>query len=101
MGNLIKSTLAGGGPYLGSLAGAATRLPSGHPEAFFEAFANIYAAVFDDIVARAEGKYKPTFDTIYPNVADGVDGMNFITQAVASSQQGGAFLNLKHTLCRS
>jgi predicted dehydrogenase len=91
----------GGGPYLGSLAGAATRLPSGHPEAFFEAFANIYAAVFDDIVARAEGKYKPTFDTIYPNVADGVDGMNFITQAVASSQQGGAFLNLKHTLCRS
>src|SRR3989441_4503062 len=34
----------GGGPYLGKSAGECTRLPSGHPEAFLEAFANIYTA---------------------------------------------------------
>ena len=30
---------------------AACRLPSGHPEAFFEAFANVYRAAYDDMVA--------------------------------------------------
>jgi hypothetical protein len=34
------------------------------------------------------------------DVADGVDGMNFITQCVASSNEGGAWKPLKHPLCR-
>jgi hypothetical protein len=76
-------------------------LPSGHPEAFFEAFANIYSSVYDDIVKRATGKPFDGAASIYPNVMDGVDGMNFITQSVASSQQNGAWLSLKHPLCRS
>jgi predicted dehydrogenase len=93
-------TRAGGG-YLGPMAGAATRLPSGHPEAFFEAFANIYAGVFDDIVRRTAGQPFEKTDTVYPNVADGVDGMNFITQCVKSSAEGGHWVSLKHPLCRS
>ncbi|MFO0880136.1 MAG: Gfo/Idh/MocA family oxidoreductase [Gemmataceae bacterium] len=89
-----------GGPYLSATANASTRIPSGHPEAFLEAFANIYAAAYNDIVARASGS---TYggDTLYPNVADGVDGMNFITQCVASSNDNGAWKTLKHPLCRS
>jgi predicted dehydrogenase len=90
-----------GGPYLGKLASASTRLPSGHPEAFFEAFANVYVAVYDDIIKRAGGEKHEPRDTIYPNVFDGVDGMNFITQCVASSQDGGQWVNLKHPACRS
>ena len=39
-------------------------------------------------------------DTIYPNVNDGVEGMFFIQQSVASSQQDGAWLNLKHERAR-
>jgi len=39
--------------------------------------------------------------SLYPNVADGVDGMNFITQCVASSKQDGQWLALKHALCRA
>lgn len=77
------------------------RLPGGHPEAFFEAFANIYTAAYDDMIARAGGKKSAGTATLYPNVADGVDGMNFITQCVASSGQNGAWLPLKHPLCRS
>jgi hypothetical protein len=34
-------------------------------------------------------------------VADGVDGMNFITQCVASSHEGGGWKKLKHPLCRA
>lgn len=90
-----------GGPYLGKTAGDSTRIPSGHPEAFLEAFANIYTAAYNDMIARASGKKFDGSNTVYPNVADGVDGMNFITQSVASSRQNGAWLPLKHPLCRT
>jgi predicted dehydrogenase len=89
-----------GGPYLGKLAGESTRIPSGHPEAFLEAFANIYTAAYNDMVKRASNEKFDGANTIYPNVADGVDGMNFITQCVASSKEGGAWRSLKHPLCR-
>jgi predicted dehydrogenase len=90
-----------GGPYLGALAGASTRLPSGHPEAFFEAFANIYSAAYGDMVLRSSGQAFDGSHSLYPNVADGVDGMNFITQCVASSAEGGSWRSLRHPLCRS
>jgi predicted dehydrogenase len=79
---------------------AACRLPSGHPEAFFEAFGNIYRAAYDAMVARASGESFEKKNTVYPNVADGVEGMYFIQQCVASSQQNGAWLPLKHPLAR-
>src|SRR5687767_3116144 len=90
-----------GGPYLGKLAAASTRIPSGHPEGYLEAFANVYTAIYDDIVKRASGQKHETKDTLYPNVFDGVDGMNFITQCVASSKDGGAWKVLKHAACRA
>jgi hypothetical protein len=74
---------------------AACRLPSGHPEAFFEAFANIYASAFDAMIAANQGQTFERKNTIYPNVFDGVEGMLFIQQAVASSQQNGAWLSMK------
>jgi predicted dehydrogenase len=80
-------------PYMNGSGAGACRLPSGHPEAFFEAFANIYVSAFDAMVALAEGKSIERTDTIYPNVNDGVEGMLFIQQAVASSQQNGAWLD--------
>lgn len=90
-----------GGSYLSKVAGDSSRLPSGHPEAFFEAFANIYTAAYQDMAARAaEQKFDGT-NSLYPNVADGVDGMNFITQSVASAAEGGAWKSLKHPLCRA
>lgn len=90
----------GGGPYLGATAGRSTRIPAGHPEAFLEAFANVYTAVYDDIIVRATGKPHEGTNTLYPNVADGVDGMNFIERCVASSKAGGQWVSLAHPLCR-
>lgn len=89
-----------GGPYLSPLAAASARIPAGHPEAFLEAFANVYTAAFDDMVKRAESQPFDGANSLYPNVADGVDGMNFITQCVASSKENGHWLSLKHPLCR-
>jgi predicted dehydrogenase len=83
-------------PFMNDLGKAACRLPSGHPEAFFEAFANVYRGAYDDMIKRASGESFSLTDTVYPNIADGVDGMNFIQQCVASSQQDGAWLSLSH-----
>jgi predicted dehydrogenase len=89
-----------GGPYLSRVAADSSRLPAGHPEAFLEAFANVYGAAFDDVARRASGQPFVAEDSLYPNVADGVDGMNFITRCVESSRQGGAWVSLHHPLCR-
>lgn len=87
-------------PFMNESGKAACRLPSGHPEAFFEAFANIYRFAYDDMVKRSAGESFSQVETIYPNVADGVDGMNFIQQCVASSREQGQWLPLKHPLLR-
>jgi predicted dehydrogenase len=87
-------------PFLNESASAACRLPSGHPEGFFECFANVYRSAFDSMILRATGQEFPTVDTIYPNVNDGVEGMYFIQQCVASSEQGGAWLPAHHQRAR-
>ena len=87
-------------PFMNESGAAACRLPSGHPEAFFEAFANIYRSAYDAMADRALGKTIEKVDTVYPNVHDGVEGMYFIQQCVASSAENGAWLPLKHERAR-
>lgn len=89
-----------GAPYMNESGNAACRLPSGHPEAFFEAFANIYRSAYDAMIQRAAGEKFEKRDTIYPNVHDGVEGMYFIQQCVESSKQNAAWLPLKHARAR-
>ena len=50
-------------PFMNDAGKAACRLPSGHPEAFFEAFANVYRAAYDNMILRATGQKFPTVDT--------------------------------------
>ncbi len=87
-------------PYMNASGAAACRLPSGHPEAFFEAFANIYASAFDAMATRGGGGDIERRDTIYPNVYDGVEGMFFIQQCVNSSKQDAVWLPLTHPAAR-
>jgi predicted dehydrogenase len=99
-GQPAKVYTRAGGPYLSAAAAAATRIPSGHPEGYLEAFANIYRSAYDAMVERAEGKKFERVNTVYPNVNDGVEGMYFIEQCVASSKQNGAWLPLLHKRAR-
>lgn len=87
-------------PYLADMAKGSCRIPSGHPEGYLEAFANIYTAAYTDMAARASNQRFDAAKSLYPNVDDGVDGMNFITQCVASSKENGAWRPLKHAACR-
>ncbi len=99
-GEPVKVYTRNGGPYLGQAATAASRLPSGHPEAFFEAFANVYTAAYDAMVKKAAGEKVEMVNTVYPNVYDGVEGMLFITQCVASSKQNGHWVPFRHPKSR-
>lgn len=87
-------------PHMNASGRGACRLPSGHPEAFFEAFANIYAAAYDAMVEVSQNKSVERVNTLYPNVNDGVEGMYFIEQCVASSSQNGAWLPMNHPRAR-
>ncbi len=89
-----------GGPYLSPAAAAATRIPSGHPEGYLEAFANVYTAAFDAMAKRANKEKFETVNTVYPNIYDGVEGMLFITQCVESSKQNGGWLPFRHPKSR-
>ena len=65
---------------------AHTRLPAGHPEGYLEAFANIYRNFAKCVQARIAGKKPNKIHTDFPNVEDGVRGMQFIEKVVASSK---------------
>ncbi|MFM8903698.1 MAG: gfo/Idh/MocA family oxidoreductase, partial [Verrucomicrobiota bacterium] len=71
-----------------------TRTPFGHPEAFIEAFANIYRAAAEAITDRLEGRKAPKGGYDFPSIDDGVTGMAFIEAAVKSSKGNARWTKL-------
>lgn len=65
---------------------AATRLPSGHPEGYIEAFANIYKNVANCILADRKGEKAAHEYWDFPNIDDGVRGMEFIYKVIESGK---------------
>ncbi len=80
-----RRILTRGSPWLSESARRAGRIPAGHPEAFIEAFANVYLGVAADIRARADGRFADRLDADYPNVEDGARGVRFIEKVVESA----------------
>lgn len=74
--------------YNDSLSLDGTKLPPGHPEGIFDAMGNIYKGV-----ARAiRGEYYDPGE--FPTISDGVRGMNFIEQTIASNAEGNIWKDL-------
>src|SRR5918995_6351850 len=78
--------LARGNEYLSEDAKRATRLPPGHPEAFIEAFANVYTSVAATIRAKQESIDPDGLPEDFPNVYDGARGVHFIEKTVDSAR---------------
>lgn len=78
---------AGGnfGDRLSSFAVQSCRTPAGHPEGYLEAFANIYKNFALTLTARLSGTTPSPEALDFPTATDGVRGMAFIDQVVASS----------------
>ncbi|MCJ8167067.1 Gfo/Idh/MocA family oxidoreductase [Pontibacter sp. E15-1] len=76
----------GGGNYLSSYAQHNTRTPGGHPEGYLEAFANLYRNFALCVQARLKGEEPQPEWQDYPGIEDGVRGMAFIENVIASGQ---------------
>ena len=66
-------------------AARGTRIPSGHPEAFLEAFANIYRNATDAMRAQILREKPDPLALDFPSVDDGLRGMLFIETVVKSA----------------
>ena len=74
-----------GNGYLVEAAAAASRIPTGHPEGYYEAFANIYGAFTDTIRAKILGKTPDKLACDFPGPRVGARGVYFIHKVVESS----------------
>ncbi len=71
-----------------------SRLPSGHPEGLFEAFANLYSTFIAALAKRAAGQALTAADLDFPTAEDGVRGVEFIEACVKSSGLGAAWIEI-------
>ena len=78
--------IARGDPFLPPEIIALGRSPRGHPEGLREAFANIYAEVAQDRMARTLGEAGPALP--YPRIEEGAHTMAFIEACIRSSTSG-------------
>ncbi len=77
--------------YVSELSIQSSRVAAGHPEGFFEAFANIYTEFAEAIHAK---KNKIDYKIHFPTVDDGVRGIKFIFTAKKSSNDNSAWIKL-------
>ncbi|CAN5227567.1 Gfo/Idh/MocA family oxidoreductase [soil metagenome] len=81
-----ERVLRRGNDYLCEEAQRATRLPSGHPEAFIEAFANVYLGFAAAVRSRFDGHTRDDLPADFPTVHDGARGVHFVEKTVQSAQ---------------
>ena len=78
------------------LALRVSRLPGGHPEGLYEAFANIYSNFSDALLAKKAGiLYQNQKEVDFPTFEDGTRGVKFINLCVESSQRGACWISTR------
>jgi len=81
--------------YLNSFASHNCRTPAGHPEGYLEAFANLYRNFSLTLQAKINGE-KPKDEWLdFPSTEDGVRGMAFIENVVASAKSKEKWMDFK------
>jgi len=88
-GDKPAETLRAGNNYSGwesSFATSNCRTPGGHPEGYLEAFGNLYRNFALALSAKMNGEQPRPEWLDFPGVEDGIRGMAFIDNVVASSQ---------------
>jgi len=74
-----------GAAYLSAAATDVCRIPGGHPEAFLEAFANVYRNAYEDMRTVNAGGTHDRRASIYPSVYEGRAGVRFMSRCLASA----------------
>ena len=101
--NILSVTLKGkptqiynrGMSYVSSRAAQLSRIPSGHPEGLYEAFANIYKVWVNTILKKLNGEELNKYDYDFPSIEDGISGVKFIQACLASNKIGGNWVDVE------
>lgn len=81
--------------YLAEAALVHARVPSGHPEGYLEAFANIYRNFAMAVRAHFSGSaHNPVYD--FPDIDDGVHGMALVDAMVESTSSANQWIEVAH-----
>ncbi len=79
--------------YLSEESRAISRIPAGHPEGFYEAFANIYHEYCRHLLDKKNKIVKDESNYFYPKIQDGVDGVRFVQACVDSNRNGNVWIS--------
>jgi predicted dehydrogenase len=90
-----RQILAQGADGLSAEATRWTRAGLGHPEGFFESFANIYTEVAEAILAKSEGRTYIKDELGFPDASDGARGVAFVESAMRSFASGGVWTGVE------
>ncbi|MFQ6038824.1 MAG: gfo/Idh/MocA family oxidoreductase, partial [Candidatus Aminicenantales bacterium] len=88
-----KAIISRGRDSLSPLAQKYSRIPAGHPEGYFEAFANIYGTYCTALNKTLAGETLTENDRDFPDVSEGVRGVRFIEKCVESSRKGAVWVD--------
>ena len=80
-------TICRGAGYLNVNANANIRIPTGHPEGFYCAFANIYRNIVRTIEKKKNGEIPTENDLDFPTSEAGVEGVKFIHAVIESGRK--------------
>lgn len=89
-----REILSRGSASIPAATGYQSRLPAGHPEAFIEAFATLYRDIAAQLNAYKNSSACDADAMLVPGIDDGLRGMQFIEQAVASHAAGNIWKRL-------
>ena len=73
-------------------AGACARIPSGHPEGLYVAFANLYQNYVSALIAKRNGEDASQF--IYPTVDEGIEGVKFVHAVIESAANNSKWVEM-------
>jgi predicted dehydrogenase len=90
-----RQILAQGADGLSAEAKRWTRAGLGHPEGFFESFANIYTEVAEAILAKSEGRAYVKDELGFSDASDGARGVAFVESAMRSYASGGVWTGVE------
>jgi predicted dehydrogenase len=85
--------LSRGDGYIKEKAGAGSRIPVGHPEGLYIAFANIYRNYITALIDKKCGREVSNAD--FPTIEDGISGVRFVHAVVDSAKLGSAWVELE------
>lgn len=88
-------TYSRGNGYILPRAAAFSRVPSGHPEGYHDAFANLYRDFCAAVRKKVSGETVDEADFLYPPIEAGIDGVRFVGKCVESSKLGAVWVDME------